>query len=207
MTRVCTACGATNPNRASWCNQCLSDLRGVAPARVARAAPAGSEPGVADGQRVRSTDAGVEWVCDVCGAWSSLDARACTTCGTQSPLVSAGRRPPRSGAGTGRVLLLNALLPGLGHLVAGWIGSGLARLVLFAVWAVGGTLVLVGGGLLVALPLLLGAAILWGLGLPDAVRAAQGRTQLLTGRALLWLVIGVTVLSMLAATAVVVGAS
>lgn len=207
MTLVCGACGATNPDRASWCNQCLSDLQGAAPARVTRVAqPAPNGRVTTDDRRIRSGDAGVEWACESCGGWSPLDARVCVTCGTPSPLTGAGERSAVAGVPAKRILLLNALAPGVGHLVAGWIGSGLARLVLFAVWAVGGMLLLLGGGLPVALPLLLGAAILWGVGLPDAVRAAEERPQLLTGRVLLWLVIGVTLLSALAAAAAVAGA-
>lgn len=212
MTVRCESCGATNPDRASWCNQCLSDLRvpnlpGPVSSGGAHAIHEPRDVRLDEpGQRIRSTDAGVEWACEACAAWNLLEERTCRACGSPSPLSAAHARRTPHNLSTARVALLNALLPGLGHLLVGWIGSGLARLVLFAVWAVGGMLLLLGGGMPVALPLLLGAAALWALGLPDAVRAAEGRPQLLTGRVLLWLVVGVTLLSMLGAATVVVGA-
>ena len=183
------------------------------PERDAGGRAAGAAGGVslsATGEGFRATDEGLEWQCPRCASWSPIAADRCDSC--QAPFASriaandrGGQRArprgepvplqPRT-VETGRVMLLNALLPGAGHIAAGWIGSGLARLVLYCVWVVGGAAISSAGGAIVAAPLLLGAAILWLASMHDGWQLRERGPQLLNGRALLWLVIGVTVLTL-----------
>jgi hypothetical protein len=148
----------------------------------------------------RRGDDGLEWQCPVCGAWAGMDVAACPGCGTpfrarlvaDDPSVRPTPPPP-----TGRTVLLNALLPGLGHLVAGWPGSGLARLVLYCTWLIGGVGLLSAGGTMVAFPLLLGAFLLWLTAVHDGWQLGHAGPQILSGRMLLWLVVGVTVVAIM----------
>ena len=169
-------------------------------------APSGSADGFRRGEQ------GLEWNCPTCGHWSSIEAEQCEVC--QTPFSAriaydehATETSGVDGRAATRVAWLNIVLPGLGHIVAGWTGSGLARLVLYSVWVVGGLAIFGAGGTLVAIPLLIGAAIIWGSSLHDAWQLGQRGPQLLNGRALLWLVIGVTLLSMLGVGAVALSAA
>ena len=97
-----------------------------------------------------------------------------------------------------RVVLLSAVVPGLGHLMAGRVGSGIARAIFGLGWLVGGVLLLLaavraGSGYAAAVPLLLGAAVVWVLSVLDAQGLARGaQREHLDGRRLLWLMVGVT---------------
>lgn len=252
MTLRCPACAATNPDSATWCNQCLRDLGlpddpEVPPARRPRtagpapsgtspasAAPTGADTDIsareATGAAFRRTDSDVEWRCPTCGGWSSMDDDACTQCLTplRARLEAAaepaagpaaptgvhtagahGRSPTRHGGldvqrMRTRTVALNAVLPGLGHLLVGWVGSGLARILLFGVWVVGGLLLSSAGGVVAALPLFAGAGVLWLAGLFDGWQVVTGARQVLSGRALLWLVVGVTLLATVSVVASIV---
>lgn len=245
MALRCGTCGATNPDSATWCNQCLTDLAvpGAGVSRDAsasmRAGPGGvgadsppptgpSSTGGSDALLRRGPE-GVQWRCPTCDGWSSLDDDVCARCGTPLQARFAGHPAPGRDApgGTGgadmptgggggrsarpdpstarnRTIALNAVLPGLGHLLAGWVGSGLARIVLFGVWLIGGVLLWGAGGPAAALPLLLGAAVLWATGIVDAWLLFEGARQVLSGRALLWLVVGVTLFATVGVVTVVV---
>lgn len=157
----------------------------------------------------RTQDDDVQWNCPDCESWASIDERVCPHCQTPFGTGSATQEPHRltRGGTRGQALLGNAVLPGLGHLLAGWTGSGLARMVLFIVWILGGIALLGAGGTKVALPLLLGAAALWSASLFDAWQLNQGGVQLLNGRTLLWLVVTVTVLATMGVAAAALTAS
>lgn len=145
-----------------------------------------------------------------------MDDDACARCRTpfrrhldatapgRSRQPAVGARGADVDAARTRAVALNAVLPGLGHLLVGWVGSGLARIVLFVVWVVGGLLLASAGGAVAALPLFLGAAILWLTGLFDGWQVATGARQVLSGRALLWLVVGVTLLATISVVASIV---
>ena len=209
MGQRCRACGATNPDTATWCNQCLTDMAlrdTAAPTARGRPRTAGPEvhpsPPTPDAAAFRRSGDRIEWRCPTCGDWSAMDDRACAHCrtplrarmdaGAHGP-EGSGRRVDPDTART-RTVVANAVLPGLGHLLLGWVGSGLARMVLFVVWLVGGLLLAAAGGLVAALPLFLGAAVLWLTGVFDGWQAVTGARQVLSGRALLWLVVAVTLL-------------
>lgn len=152
---------------------------------------------------VRQDEQGrIEWRCATCEGWSPLEVAACVACGA-----------PRKGFGDDRavevpdeqrVVLLSGLLPGLGHLVSGRVGSGLARALFGVGWLVGGVLLLVaavraGSGHWAAVPLLAGAVVVWVLSVLDAQSLARGaQRERLDGRNLLWLMVVVTCLLVVA---------
>lgn len=210
----CTFCSATNPDESAWCNQCFNDLRSHEPAH------AGDEDGQAKaGAPPERKPAGQRNTRDV--RPSSTQGDFTVVDGTPIPGADHGSGPGSEGPRPqaidlwggqsewtpqqrNRAVLANAILPGLGHLLSGWTASGLARLVLYTVWLLGGLLMVSAGGTVVAVPLLIGAAILWAAGLHDAWQLSQRGPQLLSGRALLWLVVGVSVLAMLGVVGVAV---
>jgi ribosomal protein L40E len=209
----CPRCGAANADAAAWCSQCYGGLgaeppAGEPPAAAApgRPAPAGDapSPGASAGRAgaaIRRGAEGLEWVCVACETANPFEATRCTVCGTPfvARFADAEPAPPVDWA-TARTASL--LLPGLGHVRAGHPASGWARLVLFAVWGLGGLLVLLGAGaasLPVAAPLLLGAFVIHVLSQVDLAALERGGRELLAGRTLLWLVVGVTVLVVLGA--------
>jgi hypothetical protein len=231
----CPACGARNSATASWCTQCYAALHagaGSAPADaegrgtpVAGTAPARptvppTEPpttstpvdrgGTTVARDVRERDGEVEWRCGRCAAWSPLLVSACTTCGGSrhgfgGPAADRPGREVSPAATTG----LSVVLPGAGHLLAGRPGTGGARLVLWALWLLGGLSIVRGaGGARVAMPglvLLVGAAILWAGTLVDVRRLTAGDDrELLAPRPLLWLVGAVIVAVVVAALAAAV---
>lgn len=229
----CDACGAANPASAAWCNQCLRSLvdaptREPSPTPARTAPPASAREASAAGVRARHApaaaadaalrpavrrrdDGAVEWQCPTCGRASGLDDSACRACGTSlaAGFAAAGGRdatPGRPPVAPGVGLALSAVLPGAGHLASGRLGSGFARALLYAVWLPGGAALAVApgaGSLAVAVPLLLGALVLWAASLADVVALHAGGRQLADGRALLWLVVAVLALTLIGATAAV----
>lgn len=136
----------------------------------------------------------LEWACPQCGQFNSIDDPACAVCGT--PFVERFRadeepEPPRNWS---QALAFSAVAPGAGHLAVGRYGSGWARLVLFVSWIIGALLMSSSGGARAGVPLLLGAAVMWAGSLVDLRRLQQGQEELLVGRRLLWLVLGVLLL-------------
>jgi hypothetical protein len=202
----CPSCDARNPDGAAWCNQCLRPLGAAATdtatAPEAPAAPVGSaqdgDTTAARQRDVRTVDGEVEWRCPRCDVWSPLPAARCTTCG--GPRRGFGvderdvRPPPSAGP---RLAAASLVLPGLGHVLAGRYGSGVARALLAVSWLLGGLVLLRGatrGGAspLPSVPLLVGAVTVWAASLADVRRLTvdEGR-EWLHPRALLWLTSGV----------------
>ena len=165
--------------------------RGEAPGR------AGSTADVRQDEQGR-----IDWRCATCDGWSPLEAAACVACG--SPRKGFGDDRAVEVPDEQRIVVLSGLLPGLGHLMAGRVGSGLARALLGVGWLVGGVVLLVaavraGSGHWAALPLLAGAIIVWVLTVFDAQSLARGQQrEYLDGRSLLWLMVGVTCLLVIA---------
>ncbi len=221
-TRACPACGARNAATAPWCTQCYTSFAerteppdsgdsepahqppaGVPPAEKAPAEGNGPPSRAGATADVRQDEQGViEWRCATCDGWSPLEVAACVACG--SPRTGFGDDRAVEVPDEQRVVLLSGLLPGLGHLVAGRVGSGLARALLGVGWLIGGVLLLVaaaraGSGYWAAVPLLVGAVIVWVLSVFDAQSLARGQQrEYLDGRNLLWLMVGVTCLLVVA---------
>jgi len=228
----CPTCQALNPESAEWCSQCYASLRPPEPVEVAPPEPAPAEVAptagapdsqVADSQvdgsqvvgyvsddgRFRRTEDGLDWRCEVCDSWNPIERTTCATCGEGFGRSIAEPAPdPAAAVDRSVALLTSAALPGWGHYLMGRKAQGIARGALFITWFVGGVLLL-GSALRAdqsitpALPLLLGAVLLWGLTMLDVVTVHTGRgRELLQPRTLLWLtvsVIGMTVLSFTAA--------
>ena len=224
----CPDCGASNPDTARWCGQCYASFApeqaeaaeplgrsgglGQQPNPSEQPTPLVDEPAVAPPADVaaeavsstgfRRVGEDVEWECSTCGQFNSIDHLACAVCGTS---VAARYEQPEAAAepvNWNAVLALSVVLPGTGHYVAGRPGAGLARGLLYVVWLTGGLLLLITAGAtatLPAVPLLLGALVIWAGTLVDLVNLQRGGRELLGGRVLLWLVVGVTVLLLLGA--------
>ncbi|TVR21411.1 MAG: hypothetical protein EA387_10250 [Nitriliruptor sp.] len=146
----------------------------------------------------------IEWRCASCEGWNPLERPDCGGCGSARVGFTPGTATPPAVATTGGAapLLASALLPGLGHLLVGRPGSGIARLLLWLLWAGGAGAILVSAGLTgAALVLALAAIGLWILTLHDLLQLARGRPEVLTGRVLAWSVVVVTTLLVLLAVA------
>lgn len=214
---ICATCGASNADSADWCGQCYATLAPATPTppvtppppaapaspgpdpASAAPDPADREPGEPTAEGFRRRDDVVEWECPSCGQWSAVASLACAACGTtiaarwenaEAERAAAGRRlsEPWTAA-----LALTAVVPGAGHIGLSRYSAGLARAVLYAVWLVGGVAMWRTGGVLAGGPLLLGAALLWAGSLADVAALRAGRREVLGGRTLLWLVVGVLI--------------
>lgn len=198
---TCRSCGARNAASAWWCTQCYTPLdesrvadrpeRDPAPPAGGRQAAAGDTDAAADpgdtggdparhdadtdGRDIRERDGEVEWRCGLCGSWQPLGRSHCATCGTERTGFGYHPRPQRRSAPSVTALAAGVVLPGLGHLLLGAVGAGIARLVLWVVWLGGGIWLLLEpasrnvGGVLVA-----GAVALWGASLVGVARLASG---------------------------------
>lgn len=211
----CPACGAHNPDGASWCSQCYTAFGGPpgragepgtgpageadrapapdvtdAPPPVTPGAPGGARREVGNGRDVREVDGNVEWRCRACDGWSPLLASTCLTCASPRQGFGDPATPSHRELSPATALAVSVAVPGAGHLLAGRIGSGIARAVLGWSWLLVGVWLLVaaraaGRGSLPALPLLLGAAAVWIGTLVDVHRLAIPRArELLTPRVL-----------------------
>lgn len=218
----CSSCGAMNPAGAAWCGQCYASFaeeRTVVTAPVGgsgtevvaassdAAAPTRS-PSVPPGEVVttpagegfRRTEAGLEWRCTGCETWHAIDVAVCEVCGTAFGAAWAPDAPEVGPERWQAARLRTYLLPGLGHLHVGATGPGAGRLVLFLIWLASGIgLALAGGaGVIAAAPLLLGAFTVYGASVVDIGNLERGAKELLDGRSLLWLVVGVTAVTLAA---------
>lgn len=201
----CPACGATNPDTAAWCGQCyhrfdaepVDEKPTLPPPSANGDTPRPLERVPTEGFRRHGDE--VQWQCPRCEHYNAIELQRCEVCAT--PFVERFRddEPPAPRNWTA-ALALTAFAPGAGHLSIGRYGSGTARLLLFVTWMLGAFLLLTSGGgqgLIVAMPLLLGSAVVWGVSLIDIYRLQHGDAELLVGRRVLWLVVGVLVLLVL----------
>lgn len=211
---TCPSCGARNSERAEWCTQCYAALGADSSDASAADVPAGDTapapdlpdgavagpdegssvaPPVGQDRDVRVDDDRVEWRCGACGSWTSLFEPACQGCGGPR----AGFAPPSAPATRGRragptaSLVAGFLAPGVGHLLQGVTGLGVALLALWLLWA-GGALGSQGGATGLTLVLALAAASLWAGSVLDLRQRLLGARPLLTGRLLAWSTVGVT---------------
>jgi hypothetical protein len=221
----CPACGAHNPAEAAWCGQCYVQLGGAPqdaeaprpdasrselarpdPPRPVAAPTARHTPEQAtatapvDDRPVRTRDGEVEWRCARCGGWSPLVAPSCPVCGTARRGFEVASSPARTTVDLPRPVLVvaTAVVPGLGHLLAGRTGTGTARSVLALLWGIAGLALVTGaapvaGAILLAGWATLVVASLLDLPVPGDVRSRE----LLTARRLAVLVATVTGLLLL----------
>ena len=215
----CPTCGARNPDAASWCTQCFVTLdTSTAPSddAVVPSPSVGSDDAVVPGPSVGSDDAAVagshvtparagdvrvtgelvEWRCQRCDGWNVLESAVCAACGAPREGFATGTPSTEATVPLATARFASVVLPGLGHLLRGAVGSGLARMLLFVLWVAGG-LSLVGGAPLGGAALILGAVVLWATTLIDVERLVAGQRELLGARGLGALVAAVTVLLVL----------
>jgi TM2 domain-containing membrane protein YozV len=208
----CPSCDARNADGAGWCTQCYARLDGPVPVasrppavpseRPADvASPGGDVPPVPVADRpVRDHDGRVEWRCARCERWSPLEAPSCVTCGGPregfgEPAATEARELD---VDLTMLTIASALVPGAGHLLAGRVGTGVARALLWVLWLGSGVATWwAGASGVAALPTVVslgGAAVLWAATLVDVRRLADGDPrEVLDTRRLLWLVGAVTV--------------
>jgi hypothetical protein len=212
----CPYCGARNPENAAWCTQCYESLTAhVATPPVEEPPASPPVPGRAEGAvasselsdgtapivlqagagRFRTTAEGIEWSCRLCESWNPIEVVRCSVCG--HALASEPDQGGLKDLPTGRALGASVLLPGLGHVLLGRGGTGVARMIVAVVWLAGGIALTASAAgsdqsVLPGLVLLLGAAAVWVATLLDVqTLLSGGRRELLDSRRLLWLVVGV----------------
>ena len=146
------------------------------------------------------------WECPACGTENALDAMSCSVCGT--PFRRLLEPPGEARAvDPGRARAFSLVFPGLGHIVAGRRAEGIARAIVFAFALVTGIAALVAGRgdgpkifLLLMTVSLLGAAVLYVTSMLDAGRLAEGTSQFLSTRMLLYGAVGLIVVTLLLMT-------
>lgn len=147
--------------------------------------------------RFRSVGEELEWSCAVCGEWNPLGSGACSVCGTAfGRTLSRDDRDELKDVDQGTVVLASGLLPGTGHILLGRTAQGATRATIFLFCLVGGYLLMrsaaaSGQSVFPAVPLLLGAFLVWAGSIYDALALTSRQPELLTPRVLVWLVIGV----------------
>jgi hypothetical protein len=174
---------------------------------AAEAATREVEPTQTSDPRFRRTSEGLDWRCEVCESWNPIEVLRCRSCGQPFARTVGDEEPePSSYVSESTALVASMLLPGLGHVLMKRTATGVGRAILYSTWVVGGALLLVsaigaGQAALPAIPLLLGALIIWAGSLYDTLHLHRGSgTELLRPRILLWLavvVIGMLLLSFL----------
>ena len=152
------------------------------------------------------------WPCAVCGARNPIELDACARCGT--PFADLMRDVP---GGTRRsepkeALAWSLIFPGLGHRVAGRPLDGLSRGVLFAMSFAMALLLGVAGvrsgpTFAVFALFLLTALVVYGGSAYEAYRIAQGGDLLIGSRPLLWVLVGLILLSVVMLALAVASAS
>jgi hypothetical protein len=147
------------------------------------------------------TGEAVTWTCPACGEQNGLSLDICRMCATpfklllQEPEVRPFVEP-------GVAAVLSLLLPGVGHARLGKFAEAIARAVMFF-WALGTALMIylskpaAGLGPLspMAVLFLIAAAGVYGLTAADAYRLAEGRSQIISSRILLYTSAALVILS------------
>ena len=218
--RRCPSCGALVAADADWCGQCFADLRPPPPAPSqpppppTSGVPRTSGAAVATDAPVPTSEAvdGAWWPCAVCGARNPLELDACARCGT--PFADLMREAPseRPRAEPKEALAWSLIFPGLGHRVAGRPLDGLARGVLFGMsfamaLLLGFAGVRSGPTFAVFALFLLTALVVYGGSAYEAYRIADGGDVLIGSRPLLWVLVGLILLSVVMLALAVASAS
>jgi hypothetical protein len=211
--RRCPRCGALVSADAQWCGQCFTALdepvqAGEPASQDAPAAPTVGELVPAGGGVPASEPAGTAagaprtaptWPCPTCGTDNAIELDACAVCGTPfAALMRQDDRPPEIAPKD--ALAWSLIFPGLGHLKTGHGADGLARGVLFLLLF---TMALLTGLSGSSVGAVLGLfAIFMGLALAvyagsayEAYRLASGGEPLVSARTLLWVTVGVILVS------------
>jgi ribosomal protein L40E len=204
VDRRCPNCGALVAVDAEWCGQCFADLRArpeepLPPAVVRPTAdPTGAGDDGDDTDAVSSDQAW--WPCSVCGARNPIELEACARCGT--PFADLMREVPtdRPSAEPKEALAWSLIFPGLGHRAVGRPLDGLSRGVLFGMsfamaLLLGFAGVRSGPTFVVFALFLLAALVAYAGSAYEAYRLASGGDLLVGSRPLLWVLVGLILLS------------
>ncbi|MEX0985028.1 MAG: zinc ribbon domain-containing protein [Actinomycetota bacterium] len=199
--RRCPACNALAAPDADWCGQCFTSLRLPDPEP-----PTGLPlPAAPDGEpRPRATAEGdgspavATWPCPACDGRNPMSADVCASCGTPfATLMRTGGRPVVDARDA---VTWSLIFPGLGHRLAGRPMDGLARGSLFAI-SLGMAVLLMFTGeaaltTIAVLVLFLGAAVaVYVVSAVEAARVARGGDLLVGSRLLMWILVGMTFVS------------
>jgi hypothetical protein len=206
--RRCPNCDALAGPDAEWCGQCFASLVERAPPAEPPAVIVAAGPASAlAGPTVSSEPT---WPCPACDTQNPMGLDACRVCGTT--FASLMRRDDRPPAVDPRDAFVRSLaFPGLGHRAVGRGGDGLARAVLFLMALAIATVALLSGPTVPAVAsvaLLFGAiAIATYVGTAfEAARMARGRGAVLSSRAILWILVGLLMGSVLMLSLLVITA-
>jgi hypothetical protein len=197
VERRCPSCRALAAADADWCGQCYASLEAPPPVSQVKV-------------EARRSDGEPTWPCPVCGNSNPIAVNLCVACGT--PFARLFQEPqqfpqidPKTAA------LWSLLFPGLGQWKCGQSLDGIARMVAFLV-PFGTMLLLVvsrlgRGGLgsttLLFSLFLVASLVAWSTSAVDAYRAASGVDPLIGPRKLLWGLVGLILVAVALATAVV----
>jgi hypothetical protein len=211
VERRCPRCGALASSDATWCGQCFASLEepSAGPRRRAVAWEATEAPPQAPrempGRRPEPT-----WTCPICETANPIDLDVCAVCGTTfASMMRQDEAPPK--VAPREAFIRSLAFPGLGHRAVGRGGDGLARAVLFLMtFAIALVAILSGptAPAVATVALLFGAmAIATYLGSAvEAARMARGGPALLSARAILWILVGIVMGSVLILSVLVVSA-
>ncbi len=150
---------------------------------------------VAGGGRFRRIGDELEWRCGVCEHWNPVGSNHCSVCGTPfGRTLGVESETPVRYVDQATLVVVSAVLPGVGHVLLGRTVMGVVRALTFLAWLIGGWLLArsaaaAGQSILPAVPLFLGALAVWASSIYDALAASTGRQELLTPRAFFWLVV------------------
>ena len=144
------------------------------------------------------------WVCPACDTQNPIEAPACSRCGSAfTSFLSEGRQAAAPMAsGSGPLVALTAVLPGLGHWSMGRRGLGAARALLY-LWTLGLSLLLLirppstGGAVvrLVGVVFLLAAAGVWVVAMMETMRLVEGDERpVIPPKALTWVAASLSVI-------------
>jgi hypothetical protein len=206
--RRCPNCDALVGLGAEWCGQCFASLAVRTPAAEPPLAVVGEAAGSAVSER--SAPSEPTWPCPACDAPNAMALDACRVCGTT--FASLMRRDDRPPAVDPRDAFVRSLaFPGLGHRAVGRGGDGLARAVLFLMAIAIATVALLSGP---TVPAVASVALLFGtlaiatyVGTAfEAARMARGRGAVLSSRAILWILVGLLMGSVLMLSLLVITA-
>lgn len=214
----CPTCGARNGPDASWCGQCFTTFQdeplapppppsgdptsGPTPPPPPDRTPAGAPPSAgaglrSGGGRFRQGDEGLEWVCDVCQEWNTIERVTCMVCSSPFGATRDDDTPARPDVAPVVLVASSLVLPGAGHWLLDLRGAAVLRAFLAVVWGLGGVSLWVqasssGQPILPAVPLLLGWLVVTAGSVNDVlVEAGSSGQRVLDGRFLLWLTIAV----------------
>ena len=225
----CVKCGAVLYEGAAWCGMCFEPVAperdaepepepepeaepGTAAAPVATtvAEPVAAEGGGSAAQASSTSDAPTVpmWPCPVCDARNPMELDFCATCGAS--FASLMRQETARVRVDPRAAFRRSLMfPGLGHrMIPGREVDGFARGVLFAMLLIA-TLMLglsgvhAGAVQFLFLVYLTASVLVYVLTAFEASRLAEGGEPLVSSRALLWVTVGILIMSIIVVALVI----